>query len=323
MGKRPQLSLRERGKIDAYVELNLSKRDMARRLRRSCHCITTYLNNKEQYGKKFKGKPPALNPRDKRRVLRAASNSSKSSNVLKRELHLNASRWTIARTLKSNNMSWCKMRKMPLLTQNHKDSRLQFCRKYMQQTWEYVWFTDEKRFCLDGPDCTSYYWHDLRKDFVIRGRRQGGGGGVMVWGGISSQRKTDICFVENTMNAERYQAVLANTLLHLFRNGDLLVQDNAPPHACNSTRAWLNNNGIPIVTWPSRSPDLNPIENVWGVLVRAVYAEGKQYTSIIELRNSIQKEWRKIELDLLKTLITSMPQRIFDCITAKGSHTRY
>ena len=41
MGKRKQLSEREKGKIDVYYkELNISKTDIARRIRRSIHCVT-------------------------------------------------------------------------------------------------------------------------------------------------------------------------------------------------------------------------------------------------------------------------------------------
>jgi transposase len=31
---------------------------------------------------------------------------------------------------------------------------------------------------------------------------------------------------------------------------------------------------------PALSPDLNPIENVWRVLAREVYKEGKQYITL-------------------------------------------
>lgn len=39
--------------------------------------------------------------------------------------------------------------------------------------------------------------------------------------------------------------------------------------------------------WPSRSPNLNLIENLWGILSRAVYKNSKQYNNIKELENAI------------------------------------
>jgi hypothetical protein len=51
----------------------------------------------------------------------------------------------------------------------------------------YLIFTDEKRFCLDGPDGYLYYFHDLRKEEEFAARHHRRESGVMVWGAISSK----------------------------------------------------------------------------------------------------------------------------------------
>jgi len=43
-----------------------------------------------------------------------------------------------------------------------------------------VIFSDEKKFNLDGPDGCDSYWHDLRKEHLVKPRRNFGGGSVMV-----------------------------------------------------------------------------------------------------------------------------------------------
>ena len=43
-----------------------------------------------------------------------------------------------------------------------------------------------------------------------------------------------------------------------------------------------------IMEWPPYSPDLNPIENMWSIIKRKVYANGKQFSSKDELWNVIQ-----------------------------------
>lgn len=40
--------------------------------------------------------------------------------------------------------------------------------------------------------------------------------------------------------------------------------------------------------WLSRSPDLNPIENLWGILSHAIYKNGKQYNNIKKLKKAIK-----------------------------------
>jgi transposase len=46
---------------------------------------------------------------------------------------------------------------------------------------------------------------------------------------------------------------------------------------------------------PAKSPDLNPIENVWGLLARRIYAQGRQYETQRELKMAILHEWEIIE----------------------------
>lgn len=323
MGKAKLLSLREQGKIDAYCQLGLAKRDIARRLRRSVCSITTYLSNKDSYGKKWTGRSRILTARDMRRLGNAASNKQKSIKKIKAETNIAASNSTIIRALKRMNMQSEKVKRAPFLSKLHKEARIKFTRDYMQQNWENIWFTDEKKWNLDGPDRYFSYWHDLRKEPIVQQRRQNGGGSVMIWAGISGDRKTNLCFVEGNMNSEDYQRVLRNHFLPSKNNNDLLMQDNASIHVSHSTKNWLANNNIQTINWPSRSPDLNPIENIWGIMVRRVYIQGKQYNSIPDLKNAILSCWNRLSRDDILNCTRSMPDRIFQCITKKGSLINY
>ena len=80
---------------------------------------------------------------------------------------------------------------------------------------------------------------------------------------------------------------------------------------------------IPLLDWPARSPDLNPIENLWGILAQNVFKNGRQYQSVLELKIEIERQWNEINDDILKNLINSMPQRIFQVINNSGGATKY
>ncbi len=52
----------------------------------------------------------------------------------------------------------------------------------------------------------------------------------------------------------------------LFKDADFIFQqDLAPAHTAKS---WFNDHGVTVLDWPANSPDLNPIDNLWGIVKR-------------------------------------------------------
>jgi len=75
------------------------------------------------------------------------------------------------------------------------------------------------------------------------------------------------------------------------------------------------------MTWPAQSPDLNPIENLWGDVKRAV--------SIVKPINKtqlwmvVQQAWHDIPAKRCQDLIDSMPRRCTSVLQNKGYSTKY
>ena len=81
----------------------------------------------------------------------------------------------------------------------------------------------------------------------------------------------------------------------------ILEQDNVPPHPVRITKQWLANNGIPVLDCPPYSPDLNPIEHVWGLL------KEKPYTSMPSTpqkdMNTFLSLWNELRTQYAESLV--------------------
>ena len=71
----------------------------------------------------------------------------------------------------------------------------------------------------------------------------------------------------------------------------VLMDDNARPHRAAIVYDYLESEGIARMAWPAYSPDLNPIENFWDALGRAVSLRSPPPATLIELQTVLQEEW--------------------------------
>lgn len=188
-------------------------------------------------------------------------------------------------------------------------------------------FRRREKFNLDGPDRLTYYWHDLRKDETIRSRRVHGGGSVMVWGCFGWGSGVRLAFVSSKMKTNDYTAMLTAEMVpfgsDLGGPNWVFQQDNAPIHTAAVNRGWFAEQDVRVLPWPALSPDMNPMENVWGMLVRLIYAEGRQFESVEQLKIGIIAAVNQIDPLELQNLITSMPNRLVELLQKNGSWTHY
>uniref|UniRef100_A0A8R1ECX3 HTH_Tnp_Tc3_1 domain-containing protein n=2 Tax=Caenorhabditis japonica TaxID=281687 RepID=A0A8R1ECX3_CAEJA len=63
--------------------------------------------------------------------------------------------------------------------------------------------------------------------------------------------------------------------------------------------------------------------NLFGILVRHVYRQGKQLNIIQDLKDATKAEWDPITEAELKTLVVNMPNRVIEVIQKFGGDTKY
>lgn len=329
MQKSTRMTEREKGMIDAFKGEEKSNRWIANKLGRDESSIRYYLKNKEKKREK-RGPKIKLSKSEKNLILRNSGNKMVSVSKLKYDLGLKVSGETIRSVLKNSpNIQFKKMLLKPPLDGPKKHVRLAWAKDKITwgSKWKDVIWSDEKKFNLDGPDGFAYYWHDLRKEELVFSKRHTGGGSLMIWACFNFHGKSELAFVSRNQDQWEYQGHLNDRLLpfldHFGGQNPVFQQDNARCHIARSTIDWLKDKNLEIMEWPAYSPDLNPIENLWGVLARRVYAGGKQFSSIEYLKISVIRCWEEIEKNLLETLANSMPKRIYQVIYNHGGSKKY
>ncbi|KAF0708257.1 hypothetical protein AaE_013282, partial [Aphanomyces astaci] len=331
MAQGERLTLHERGSILAFRKAKWPIRKIAAELFLSKGAVANFIKNSDTYGTKpIPGRPLKLAARDVRRVLREASEGRSSSSKIQHDLQLDVTARTLRRVLQSSKRFIYKKRKTtPRLTKVHIQARVDWAKEHVDfgPKWDNMIFSDEKKFNLDGPDGLQYYWHDLRKEDQTFLSRQNGGGSVMIWGGFSSKGRTSLAILHGRQDSFAYCDTVANFMLpfaHAEHAEDFLFQqDNASIHASKETTAFLADIGVDVLSWPSLSPDLNPIENLWGYLARKVYENGRQFATVADLKDEILRQWDTIDRSYLLKLVDSMKFRCIDVLSGQGCCTKY
>lgn len=175
----------------------------------------------------------------------------------------------------------------------------------------------------------------------------------MLWGCFARTGLGVLCRVDHRLDSEGYVALCNKCVKSSFRKifkdrrmkGRWFQQDGAPCHTCVSSisfsfcelnkslkyilyfRAkqslqWFRDNKIPLMDWPSQSPDLNPIEHLWDEIDRS-YRQGPRAKNLNELCEKLQIIWESIPLSTIEKLIDSMPARMRAVVEAKGGYTHY
>jgi len=288
------------------------------------------------YGKQHKKRGPKekIN-KSLRRNMKALLNESRIANAkcssvdIIQELSLTVSKRTVCRTLKCLQFDYKKLPHKFMLTAGMRQKRVELARQFLQTgiCWNSVIFSDEKFFTLHGTD--SYYsW--LQKNRSPRRIKQiVRSPGLMVWALILPNCLLSYEIMIGKQNSAKYIELIKSKAIPIIKlnlkESFLYQQDNAPIHVSKETLNFFKESKVKLLDWPSYSPDLNIVENIWSMLSSDIYGQGS-IKNIRELRSRINDSvtlFNETRATEVLNLYNSMPSRLCSILENHGQRLKY
>ncbi len=309
MGKTADLTVVQKMTIDTLHKEGKTQKVIAKEAGCSQSSVSKHIN-REAKGRKRCGRKKCTSNRDNRTLERIVKqNPFKNVGEIHKEwtaAGVSASRTTMHRRMQDMGFS-CRIPCVkPFLNNRQHQKRLAWAKDKKDWTaaeWSKVMFSDESKFCISFGNQGPRVWRKRGEAQNPRCLRSSVKfpQSVMVWGAMSSAGVGPLCFLRSKVLISQ--------------------QDLAPAHSAKATSTWFKDHGIPVLNWPANSPDLNPIENLWGIVKRKMrYARPNNAE---ELKATIRATWALITPEQCHRLIDSMPRSIAAVIQAKGAPTKY
>lgn len=279
-----------------------------------------------------------LTDADQDRMLRNASVASPFSNAvaITQECGLPISARTVRRRLHEQGLHHRTPAVKEKLTERHRELRLQFARDYAaydMDFWGRVIFCDEKTFASTTHG-RARCWrenntrYDRRHIYEIA---QSGHVTCNLWGWISLYGVGELTDINGRFTADQYIEILEEVMLPSVRAYVLpyperivFVQDQCPVHTARVVRQWFNEHQeIELLNWPPRGCDMNPIEDVWALMVNGW--EPSEERTRQALLDHTQHEWELLrgKPHLIAKSVESMPRRLQKVIEMEGGWSCY
>ena len=304
------------------------------------------------------GRPPLLSPRDKRNILNQLPKIRKEmeGQFTIQDVRTSAgisdkvSYMTISRVLYEKGYGYRNKRRKGILTENDMKIRLKFAKHAKKVLSNDIW-SKEICFYLDGAGFThklnpcqnarrrcSMMWRKKSEGLspycTTAGSHEGCGGRVakfMV--SIAYGRGVTMCEeFKDKLNGESFGDFVRNYFPPCFENsgnpdGKLFLQDGDPSQNSALAMEALGEIGGKKCSIPPRSPDLNPIENLFNLTKRTLKADAIgnniTYEAYQQFVKRVTATMINTPIKVIDNIIGSMNKRIEMVIAKKGQRIKY
>ena len=297
---------------------NKTQREICQILKMSPKLVTSIRNGTYTEDSRSRGRPRVFTKEmtqfaDEMWSVNALISDASMADLINAKFGTNVSRASVQRRRRELRYEYRPPKVRQLLTEEQRKIRVEFCRYILENREQFpcILFSDESRFA-NGPD---NQWRRIKRgtyNDTCFAEKEKFTSGVIMWGAISCGYRTELIECSNHVNANEYIDVMKKSCFiekmnETFGRGNwCYMHDGAPCHSSATTTAFLVDKKVIVLPgWPPNSPDLNPIEIVWGIIKRRIHG---QCGSAADFVAKLTEVWRSID----KIVIDSLVQSFFD-----------
>ncbi|UYV60591.1 PAQR5 [Cordylochernes scorpioides] len=133
---------------------------------------------------------------------------------------------------------------------------------------------------------------------------------------------TDCCHITNRSTAHSVlEPVVLPYLQGLYTA--IFQQDNARPHVARIVQRFFDNRQIELPSWPARSPELSPIENMWSMVAQRLTQITSPAATPDQLWQRVEAAWSAVAQEHIQSIFESMPRRVAAVISNNRGYSGY
>ena len=235
---------------------------------------------------------------------------------------ISVSKSTVHRCLKGMGYSKPYLTKVPMLSEKNRLNRIEWAKRNKGRRWFRAVFSDEASFWLRSGRVRMWTKGSQKKVLLTVKHSPK----IHIWAAFSAMGTFPLCIFTQNLDAKFFVHILKWHSIDQARafHGDswILIQDNDPKHTSRLAKSWMEEN-IPKnrFDWPSQSPDLNPIENIFGWMKHKL--QRIEISSINDLKAHLEELWESITPEFLEPYYRSMKRRCEIVIENEGYSIKY
>ena len=309
----------------------------------------------QRNGNRKPGRPSNLSPRDKRRILRCLKQLRNTEGFFTSDRLMQVSGISkdqisgcaFRKFLNSMGYYFMNARQKGLLTADDRQRRVTFAKDTRRNFSKNIW-TDGIAFYLDGVNFvyktkpkdqafapTKRVWRKkgdgLKQGCLAKGRKEGTGANVVrLMVAVAYRKGVIICEEYQKMNGEYFADFIKRNFINMYGDADkdhvdYFVQDNDPSQNSKVAKEALASVKAELFAIPPKSPDLNPIENVFHIASKDLKRSGAsiEHETRDEFVGRIKRTLYGIDTVIIDRTIESMDKRLEMITKNKGERTKY